>query len=173
VALFRFSEQRRYCFAMKKKTAPKKAPVTDENRREAARLKEIWDLEPRDSQAVFGEKYKIGGQSAVGQFLRGDVALSLKAALGFERGLGHPIAEFSPRLARIATGDPVVTLTFAHATKRKARAAWPFRSISLEKLSRLEPRIQLKLGDALLMAAKIMDIDIMSETPAQESGGSE
>jgi hypothetical protein len=80
----------------------RKAKVTDEHRREAARLTELWETRLHETQAVFGEKYGIGGQSAVGQFLRGEVPLSLKAARGFAKGLQCQISDFSPRLAKEA-----------------------------------------------------------------------
>lgn len=83
--------------------APRKATITDEHRHEAKRLKAIWDRTPHPSQAAFGEKYEIGSQSAVGNFLNGLSALSLKAATGFAKGLGCDIADFSPRLAKMAT----------------------------------------------------------------------
>lgn len=77
----------------------RKAIVTEEHLEEARRLKEIWDRTPHETQAVFGEKYGIGNQSSVGQFLRGAVPLSMKAAGGFAVGLGCEIRDFSPRLA--------------------------------------------------------------------------
>jgi hypothetical protein len=78
----------------------RKAKVTAEHLQEAQALKRLWDAAAdRPSQAVFGERYEIGNQSAVGQFLRGLVPLSQKAAIGFARGLGCDIADFSPRLA--------------------------------------------------------------------------
>jgi hypothetical protein len=81
----------------------RKANVTDEHREEARRLRALWDqAEHRPSQEKFGELYKIGNQSAVGQFLRGESPLSLKAAMGFAQGLGRKISEFSPRLAQEA-----------------------------------------------------------------------
>ena len=69
---------------------------------EARLLSEIWDSKSkveRGSQATFGESYGIGNQSAVGQFLRGEVPLSLKAARGFAKGLQCKISAFSPRLS--------------------------------------------------------------------------
>ena len=67
---------------------------------EAALLRALWDAKPnRPSQAEFGETHDIGGQSAVNNFLKGTSPLSLKAALGFSRGLGVTIEKFSPRLA--------------------------------------------------------------------------
>ena len=77
---------------------------------EAARLRAIWDATPnRPSQAEFGERYEIGGQSAVNNFLRGASPLSLKAAAGFARGLGVPIAQFSTRLADQANALAEIT----------------------------------------------------------------
>lgn len=70
---------------------------------EAKLLKSIWDNTPnRGNQAEFGEQFEIGNQSAVGQFLRGETALSPKAARGFAKGLNCSIVDFSPRLAKEA-----------------------------------------------------------------------
>lgn len=80
----------------------RKAKVTEEHRQEATRLAALWDTRAHSSQAIFGEQYEIGSQSAVGQFLRGDTPLSLKAAAGFASGLGCKISDFSTRLARQA-----------------------------------------------------------------------
>lgn len=80
-------------------TTSKKAKVTEVHRTEAALLRAIWDSTEHSSQAVFGETYGIGNQSAVGQFLRGEAALSMKAAKGFALGLGCQISAFSKRLA--------------------------------------------------------------------------
>lgn len=77
----------------------RRAKVTPETKEEARKLAELWATRSHPSQAEFGETYGIGNQSAVGQFLRGDVPLSLKAARGFAQGLGCGIEDFSPRLA--------------------------------------------------------------------------
>ncbi len=80
---------------------------TQENQREADALKALWQAYrdemtrkgvPYESQEEFGLKYDIGNQSAVGFFLNGKAALSMKAARGFARGLGCQIGDFSPRL---------------------------------------------------------------------------
>jgi hypothetical protein len=77
----------------------RKAKVTDEHREEAAKLRAIWDSRPHETQAEFGEKYGIGNQSAVGQFLNARIPLNMKAASGFARGLKCSISDFSPRIA--------------------------------------------------------------------------
>ncbi len=86
--------------------------ITPENKREATRLRTLWDnarpalkAQGIGSQAAFGEAFDIGNQAAVGFFLNGKIALSPKAAAGFARGLGVPISAFSPRLAAVLTGD--------------------------------------------------------------------
>jgi hypothetical protein len=88
----------------------RRAKVTPETKAESARLRKLWDERSHPSQAEFGEIYGIGNQSAVGQFLRGDTPLSLKAARGFAIGLSCRIEDFSPRLAadaaQIATMVP-------------------------------------------------------------------
>lgn len=80
----------------------RKAKITPEMKEEAQRLRKLWDERSHPGQAEFGEKYGIGNQSAVGQFLRGETPISLKAARGFAQGLGCTIEEFSPRLAQEA-----------------------------------------------------------------------
>lgn len=78
----------------------KKAKATPETRAEANALRQIWESKQgRPSQAVFGEQFEIGTQSAVTQFLSGNVPLSMKAAMGFAKGLDCKISDFSPRLA--------------------------------------------------------------------------
>jgi hypothetical protein len=79
----------------------KKAKVTPETVAEAQALSELWNSRSHPSQAVFGETFEIGNQSAVGQFLRGDIPLSPKAAFGFAKGLSCSVADFSPRIAKI------------------------------------------------------------------------
>jgi len=82
---------------------------------EATRLRALWEKSSHGlSQQVFGEKYGIGNQSAVGQFLRGQTPLSMKAAVGFARGLQCNLTDISPRLAleivegsRLLTGEPI------------------------------------------------------------------
>ncbi len=81
----------------------KRGSVTEENREESRLLRALWDArENRMTQTEFGEAYDIGSQAAVGHFLNGNSAISMKAAKGFARGLGCEIAAFSPRLAREA-----------------------------------------------------------------------
>lgn len=79
----------------------RRAIVTDMHRQEAQALRAIWDR-VKPNQAEFGKEFGIGGQTAVSNFLRGNSALSLKAATGFANGLGCHIEDFSPRLAAAA-----------------------------------------------------------------------
>lgn len=83
--------------------ATRKVKITPETLEESRQLRAIWDsTKGRPNQATFGEMYGIGNQSAVGQFLRGETPISLKAAIGFAKGLGCEIQDFSPRLAKLA-----------------------------------------------------------------------
>ncbi|WP_395026572.1 helix-turn-helix transcriptional regulator [Comamonas odontotermitis] len=88
----------------------KKAPIADVTAQEAMRLRALWNSTEHPGQAVFGEEFDIGSQSAVGQFLRGLRPLSLKAAIGFARGLKCSIEDFSPRLASTAAQAAAVGL---------------------------------------------------------------
>lgn len=107
----------------------KKAKVTEEHKAEAAALKAIWDLTKHETQTVFGELYGIGNQSAVGQFLRGEAPLSMKAARGFAKGLGQPIESFSMRLAKDAyEANSVVRDLSLHK-----KSSWPFSTVSEEQ----------------------------------------
>ncbi len=116
----------------------KKAIVTEEHREEAALLSALWDRLPHASQTIFGEQYDVGSQSAVGQFLRGDTPLSLKAAAGFAMGLGVKISEFSPRLARQAlqygelSGSTTPALNITDLNKNEAQLVLMLRAMSPE-----------------------------------------
>lgn len=71
--------------------------------KEAKQLRTIWDASNLSlTQQAFGEKFGIGNQSAVGQFLQGRTPLSMKAAIGFASGLKVRLEDFSPRLANEA-----------------------------------------------------------------------
>ncbi|RYF36319.1 MAG: hypothetical protein EOO21_02230, partial [Comamonadaceae bacterium] len=92
-------------------TEHRKAKITPTHLEEAERLRELWSHRPgvRLSQVEFGERYEVGNQSAVGQFLRGETPLSLKAARGFVQGLNDAglsvtLKDISPRLHAITEG---------------------------------------------------------------------
>jgi len=77
--------------------------ITEETKAESDKLKVIWKKNnPGLTQVEFGEKYDIGSQGAVYQFLNGLVPISMKAAIGFAEGLRCQISDFSPRLAKEA-----------------------------------------------------------------------
>lgn len=112
--------------------------VTPENKQEAERLKAIWLREqPRlmamgfGTQETFGAEFDVGNQSAVGFFLNGKTALSLKAARGFARGLQCKIEDFSPRLAQLIA-EPVA-------------AAWPFPGIDPQRFQKLTETERIEL----------------------------
>jgi hypothetical protein len=85
--------------------------VSDEHREESRRLRVIWDRTKPEregrgvgTQEAFGHFYGVGNQAAVGFFLNGKTALSLKAATAFARGLKCEVRDFSPRLADLLNG---------------------------------------------------------------------
>lgn len=72
---------------------------------DAARLKALFDARAeltgkKLSQAEFGEKYGIGTQGMVSQYLQARRPLNVDAAVAFAKGLGVTIDEFSPQLAK-------------------------------------------------------------------------
>lgn len=85
----------------------KQGKVTEENQEEARKLLTLWKAtaarradDGAGTQESFGDKYDIGNQSAVGFFVNGKTALSLKAAVGFAAGMYCRVADFSPRLSK-------------------------------------------------------------------------
>lgn len=89
----------------------KSSKLTQENFEESARLKTLYQAARHGlSQEAFGAKYDIGNQGAVWQCLNGKgMPISMKAAIGFARGLGCDIADFSPRLAAEAAAAAAVS----------------------------------------------------------------
>jgi hypothetical protein len=108
------------------KKASRRAKVTPETLQEAEKMRALWKARPHENQTVFGEKYDVGNQSAVGQFLRGETPLSLKAASGFARGLGCDVSAFSPRLAAEASSYAQIAATAPHAAQEPSAAPASF-----------------------------------------------
>lgn len=77
-----------------------RTPLTAEQIKEAETLKRLFKATKHGlTQAEFGERFGIGSQGAVWQYLNGKTALNLKAAKGFAEGIDCSVADFSPRLA--------------------------------------------------------------------------
>lgn len=71
-------------------------------------LKRLWDerITPTGmSQEEFGEKYGIGTQGMVSQYLLGTRPLNYDAAAKFARGFGCSIEEICPDMARVLLKD--------------------------------------------------------------------
>ena len=140
---------------------------------EAKALTALWNaaraagtVGPQDQ---VGETFEIGSQSAVGQFLRGDKPLSLKAACGFAAALQCMLADFSPRLAAEAE-------TAAQFVQPKG---WPFKTIRMRdipaaddaRLAQLEAVMRAVLPPSNLVetnsfAGKPPKLPARSEKPA-------
>jgi hypothetical protein len=100
---------------------------------ESKLLAAIWYNTPakhRGSQAEFGERFEVGNQSAVGQFLRGESPLSMKAARGFAKGLGCQINAFSKRLA--AEVDDASSVN-GPTSAISGGEQWPFLTVTPEQ----------------------------------------
>lgn len=102
--------------------------VTLENLQESFALKKIWDDRQGKlgmSQKQFGERFGVGNQSMVSKLILGVQPISLKAAIGFARGLGCEISDFSPRLAAAKKaaeeGMPAATLARIYTFRERAR----------------------------------------------------
>ncbi|MDR5728303.1 MAG: helix-turn-helix transcriptional regulator [Terriglobia bacterium] len=68
---------------------------------DASRLKALFNKQRLKgmSQVEFGERFGIGNQGAVWQYLNGKRPLNIRAVAAFARGLGVEIADISPKLA--------------------------------------------------------------------------
>jgi transcriptional regulator with XRE-family HTH domain len=69
---------------------------------EAQRLRALYDerVRPTLSETEFGERFKIGSQGMVWQYLNGRRPLNIESALAFAEGLGVTVHDISPRLAQ-------------------------------------------------------------------------
>lgn len=142
--------------------------MTEEHRAEAQRLRTLWDSKPHETQAVFGEKYEIGNQSAVGQFLRGESPLSMKAALGFSKGLGVPIADFSERLANEAE---MLGQAVGSSPRSTVVLAWPFKSVTpAQYRDQLTDDNRATIEAMAFQLVRANEMAEKHETPAQETG---
>lgn len=142
--------------------------MTEEHRAEARRLKAIWDVKKPCTQAEFGEKFEIGNQSAVGQFIRGESPLSMKAALGFAKGLGVAISSFSERLANEAE---LLGQAAGGASGIYPTLVWPFKTVSPAQYRDLLTEQNKATIEA--MAFQLVNANIQAEkheSPAQEVG---
>jgi hypothetical protein len=78
----------------------------DAREQEAAALKRLWDAykkrNPDVTQKQLGQRYGIGTQGMVSQYLLGRAKLDLETALKFAAALGCNVSDFSPRLAQTA-----------------------------------------------------------------------
>lgn len=86
----------------KRKRAKRGAPLEPWQRKDAGRLKDLFEKYRAAgglSQEAFGERFEIGNQSAVSQYLNGLIALNLASATKFARGMGLAVADISPTLA--------------------------------------------------------------------------
>lgn len=79
----------------------KKAKIEPIHIEEAARLLRLFNARPAPklSQAKFGEKYEIGSQGVVWQYLNARIPLNVEQAVRFAKGLNCSVSDFSPRLA--------------------------------------------------------------------------
>lgn len=141
----------------------RRGKITDEHREEARRLRAIWDRTraARDSrgaasQEAFGDKYEIGNQAAVGFFLNGKTALSLKAAIGFARGLEVPVQDFSPRLAATLPSAPAVS--------------WPLRRWTPEQWAAIDHYTRGAMEDAAMAKLRELESERANTSPNLSRG---
>lgn len=89
-------------------------------------LKRLWDERISAtgmSQEEFGEKYGIGTQGMVSQYLRGSRPLNYDAAAKFAKGLGCSIEEICPPMAETLRKE-IVPLLRRSLRRRRALASF-------------------------------------------------
>jgi len=67
---------------------------------DAARLRALFKEKATLSQLAFGERYELGTQSMVSQYLLGRRPLNVDSVMKFAEGLGCTINDISPSLAQ-------------------------------------------------------------------------
>jgi hypothetical protein len=120
---------------------------------DAARLEALFNARAQVSQSEFGERYEIGSQGMVWQYLSGHRALNIKAAAAFARGLGVHIDEFSPTLAEQIALASV-------ATEASCADDWPFSQVDEAKTRALSDTDRARLEAAVLIAAAQVGLDV-------------
>jgi len=73
---------------------------------DAYRLKKIFSERSELSQEAFGDKFKIGSQGMIWQYLNARTPLNLAAAIKFAKGLRVKVSDFSPNLAEELAQPP-------------------------------------------------------------------
>lgn len=126
---------------MRKKTIHR-TPPTPEQVADAERLRGAYKAAGHGlTQAEFGEKFHIGSQSMVWQYLSGTVPLNARSASEFARALGCKVSDFSPRLAaeieamHQAEAEPPDADEFAQVRRVDVTAAAGHGSLVLEEFS--------------------------------------
>jgi hypothetical protein len=152
--------------------------LTPEQKADADRLKarfKAWQIERTNagepaSQDDLAEHLGFG-QSATSQYLNGSIPLNPKAALKFAALLMCEVSEFSPAVAAsinamVAASKPLPAVNAALSAPTK-KHPWPFKSIDMAKLSRVQGEDIGKIEAALLGAAVALGIDIAAHRSAK------
>lgn len=82
----------------------RRRPLTAEQIADAERLKKLFIERAGVSQAEFGDRFGIGTQGHVSQYLNAKRALNMPVAIRFAQGLGVPVDAFSPSIAAAIGG---------------------------------------------------------------------
>jgi len=76
------------------------ASTLSSHEEDAKRLRALFVERSKLSQMAFGERYELGSQGMVSQYLLGKRPLNIDAAMKFAEGLGCTIDDISPSLAK-------------------------------------------------------------------------
>ncbi|CAG2126853.1 hypothetical protein LMG31506_00205 [Cupriavidus yeoncheonensis] len=100
---------------------------------DAERLKGLYEQRKgKMSQEEFGNRFEIGSQAMVWQYLNARRPLNIRAASGFARGLGVEVDAFSPRLAaEIRRASSTITESVPVVTQGSENGARPCDRLQL------------------------------------------
>lgn len=133
----------------------KSKKLTAEQIEDAERLKTLWKEHHTMSQDAFGDKYGLGTQGNVTQYLNAHMPLNLEAGIRFAYGLKIPLDQISPRLAKI---------TALIAPVRQANPLPPRVEILIERIMAITPEQREEALDAILPElGATMDANLVSQ----------
>lgn len=110
--------------------------LTESEREDIERLKQLFNEKAGLSQKDFGARWGIGSPGMMSQYLTGKRSIGLAAAIKFAKGLGVDVADISPTLARqLPPGASAPVDSDAVVPASVAPAGPPDGYIRLEHLS--------------------------------------
>lgn len=133
----------------------KRAPLSPTPEEDAKRLRSLFNERAAMTQAEFGERFGIGNQGAIWQYLNNRRPLNISAAQKFAEGLGVRIEDFSPSIAQAVQA--------ADAWTGEAAQAWPYATLDEKKFRNLPSDQAARLEAAIIGSATALGLDVKKD----------